>query len=92
LFAPEHKSLLSGESREAAHKLLADIRNSETARELLVYARNFHADAAEFRTLLNLIESEFIAKIEQFALEVEGVTEGPRIVPDRHADGEAERR
>jgi hypothetical protein len=87
LFVPERKSLVPPESREAAHSLLADIRSAETARELLLHARNFHSDAAEFRNLLNLIESEIITKIEQFAREVEVVREAPRIVPPKDAEG-----
>jgi hypothetical protein len=85
LFVPERKSLL--QSREAAHRLLADIRNAETTRELLLYTRSFHNDAAEFRTLVNLIESEIISKIEQFAREVETVAEAPRIVASQDAEG-----
>lgn len=85
LFVPEHKSLVPPESREAAHSLLADIRSAETARELLLCVRNFHSDAAEFRNLLNLVESEIITKIEQFAREVEAVPGAPRIVPSKDA-------
>jgi hypothetical protein len=87
LFVPERKSLVPPETREAAHSLLADIRSAETARELLLYVRNFHADAAEFRNLLNLIESEIITKIEQFAQEADVVAEAPRVVPSKDAEG-----
>jgi hypothetical protein len=87
LFVPERKSLVSPESREAAHSLLADIRSAETARELFIHARHYHSDAAEFRNLLNLIETEIIAKIEQFAREVEGAPQAPRIVPPKDAKG-----
>jgi hypothetical protein len=87
LFVPERKSLVPPESREAAHSLVADIRSAETARELLLHARSFHSDAAEFRNLLNLVESEIITKIEQFARDVEIVSEAPRIVPPKDAEG-----
>jgi hypothetical protein len=87
LFVPERKSLVSQEGRDAAYKLLTDIRNADTARELLVYVRGFHSDAAEFRNLLNLIESEITVKIEQFAGEVEAEADRPRIVPDSEERG-----
>jgi hypothetical protein len=87
LFVPERKSLVPRESRDAALSLLADIRNAETARELLLYTRSFHFDAAEFRNLVNMIESEIITKIEQFAGESEVVPEAPRIVSSKDAEG-----
>jgi hypothetical protein len=87
LYAPEHKSLVSQDTRDATHKLLAEIRGAETARELLIYARNLHIDANEFRNLLNVLESELIGKIEQFARESETVAERPRIVPEPEERG-----
>jgi hypothetical protein len=91
VFVPERKSLIPPESRDAAHELLADIRSAETARELLLYARSFHSDAIEFRNLLNLIESEIISKIEQFAREADVVGKAPRIVPPGTPGHRAER-
>jgi hypothetical protein len=86
LFVPDHKPLLSPETKDAAYALLSDIRNAETARELLVYMRNFHEGAAEFRNLLSLIESEIARKIGEFAEEAETVAqmipERPTLVPD----------
>jgi hypothetical protein len=87
LFVPEHKSLLTHESRDAAYRLLNDIQSAETARELLIYVRNFHTDAIEFRNIMNLIESAITGKIEQFAQEVEAVANRPRIVPGSDKKG-----
>ena len=84
---PERKSLVPPESRDAAHSLLAEIRSAETARELLLYVRNFHSDAAEFRNLVNLIETEISSKIEQFAQEADVLAQAPRVVPYRDAEG-----
>jgi hypothetical protein len=67
LFVPERKPLVSQESRDAAYRLLDEIRHAESARELLVYVRDFHSGAVEFRNLINMLEMAVTAKIEEFA-------------------------
>ena len=84
---PERTPLITQETRDAAYKLLTDIRGADTARELLIYFRNFHADATEFRNILNLIESAMTAKLEQFAREAEADSAKPRIVTDSEKRG-----
>ena len=80
-FVPERSPLVSQESRDAAYRLLDEIRHAESSRELLVYMRHFHMGASEFRDLINMIETAVTAKIEEFAREIDETVEPPRIVP-----------
>jgi hypothetical protein len=68
---PERKGLVTQDTRDAAYRLLDEIRHAESARELLVYMRDFHSGASEFRNLINTVESALMAKIEEFARELE---------------------